>query len=233
MFRRPLALALAAVAAFGVAPARAAEPLGTPKQTVSGTVAVPNPTKAAQIVSRHMRSTIFVGAQTNGAVSWFFKVDPATWGGEFTLTTPAADADYDLILYSDPGSILDAASASAEFLGSSGTGERGLIPAGTTYAVVYPAAGVNTAFTYVGRMAPEIALGADALDLEIPLGGTVRWVNRTADYAFVRGEVEGFDSGTGAGRGIPVEGSYAYTFTEPGAFAYTSSAGAGTITVRD
>ena len=222
-------VALSAVAALAVpSTASAGAPVGEPLQAVAGTVAVPNPTKAAQNVTRVSRTAGLAGAATNGVVGWFFKVDPQTIGGEFTLTTPAPDADYDVLFYSDPGTLADAPT-SVDFLGTSGTGERGIVPANTTHVLVYPAAGVNTAFTYQGYAPAQIAIGADSLDLTVVPGATVKWVNQTADYTFVSGP--GFNSGTGPGQGIPVGSTFTHEFTEAGTFAYSTSAGTGTITV--
>lgn len=234
---RPTSLTLAAcaLAAASVAllpgPSQAAPPAGVAAQTVSGTIRVPNPTKAAANVTRHARTAGLIGAGTDGVVSYFFSVDPATVGGEFTLTTTAAGGDYDIIFYSHPGTITDGPAATAEYVGTAGTGEAGIIPVGTTKALIYPAAGVNTDFTYTGYSVPKIAIGTDSLDLTIRAGGSVTWVNETADYTFVNGG-EAFSAGIGAGKGIPIGGTFTASLAEPGVYPYSTSAGAGTITVN-
>lgn len=232
---RPTSLTLAAcalaVAAAGLLPAASqAAPAGVATQTVSGTIRVPNPTKAAQNVTRHVRTFGLIGTTTDGVASYFFSVDPATVGGEFTLTTTAAGADYDVIFYSNPGTIADSPAATAEYVGASGTGEAGIIPIGTTKVLIYPAAGVNTDFTYTGYSVPKIAIGTGSLDLTIRAGGSVTWVNETATYTFVDGG-EAFSAGVGAGKGIPVGGTFTVSLAEAGEYQYTTSAGSGTITV--
>lgn len=215
--------------AFGLA----AEPTSSgvrAVQTVTGTVAVPNPTKAALVVSRHPRTAGLTGPETNGVVGWFFPVTPATWGGEFVLESPTEGADFDLHLYSDPGSMTGAPAATAEFLDAVGDGERGVIPAGTTHALVYPAGAPNATFTYTGFAVPEIEIGVDSLDVTVLVGGSVSWINKTADYAVVDGR-PAFDSGTGAAQGIPVDGTYTARFNKAGTFPYTAGGGSGTVTV--
>lgn len=233
---RPLVAAAAALAvvvpvAVSAAVSAAETPAPGPVvQQVSGSVAVPNPTKAAQNVTRHNRSAGLLGPETNGVVGWFFDVDPATWGGSFVLTTATAGADYDVLFYSDPGTLNAAPAATAEFVGSEGDGEAGLVPAGTTHALVYPAGAPNADFSYVGHAPVTVEIGVDPLDVTVPAGGAVTWVNRTGDYTFVDGG-SAFSSGTGPGTGIPVGQSFTATFGRAGTYAYDTSVGSGTVTV--
>jgi plastocyanin len=221
-----------AAAAAGLLPSPSnAVPAGASTQVVSGNIKVPNPTKAAQNVSRHVRTAGLIGPETNGVISYYFAVDPSTVGGEFTLTSVSAGADYDIIFYADPGSISGSPSATAEYLGAAGSGEAGLIPSGTTKVLIYPAAGANTDFVYTGYAVPQIAIGTGSLDVSIPAGGSVTWVNETADYTFVDGG-DFFRAGVGAGKGIPVGGTFTANLADPGEYLYTTSAGTGTITVR-
>jgi hypothetical protein len=207
----------------------AAEPSGEAVQTVAGTILVHNPTKAAANVTRHARSAGLVANQSNGIFGWFFKVDPSSLGGEFTLTSTTAGADLDIIFYADPGTLADAPTAAAEFLGSAGDGERGIIPGDTTHVLIYPAGAPNAAFAYTGYAIPRVQIGVDDLNVSTAVGGSVTWVNKTADYTFVRGAT--FGSGTAPGTGIPVNGSYTATFTKAGTFVYDTSVGTGTVTV--
>ena len=229
-FRSFVALSAVAVLAIPTS-ASAGAPVGEATQTVSGTVRVPNPTKAAQNVSRHIRSAGLAGSSTNGVFGWFFKVDTSTIGGEFTLSSADAGADYDVIFYADPGSLEVAPTASAEYLGAVGSGERGVVPADTTHVMVYPAAGANTTFSYVGHKPATVNIGTGSLDVTVVPGATVTWVNQTADYSFVRGGLDGFDSGSGVGRGMPIGSTFSYSFGDEGTFAYSTSAGTGTVTV--
>lgn len=225
---RRIILIVAALSAALVLPA-AAEPSGEQMQLISGTISVPNPTKAALNVTRHARSAGFLGSAANGVVSWFFKVDPSTVGGEFTLTT-GAETDLDILFYSDPGSLSDAPTATREYIGSSGSGEAGVIPEGSTHAVIYPASGVDVPFAYRGHAPPVVELGLDDLDVTVAAGAMVRWVNRTGDYAFVDGG-SAFSSGSGSGSGIPVGQTFSAILDYPGTYAYTTSVGSGVITV--
>ena len=223
-------IALGAVAALAVPGiASAGDPVGTAVQQVAGTIAVPNPTRdAPAVVTRHSRTLGLTASAANGTTHWFFKVDPSTIGGEFVLSSTSADADYDVLFYSDPGSINDGAT-STDFQTAALGGERGIVPPDTTHVLIYPAAGVNTPFTYTGHAPAEIEIGVDSLDLTVVPGAKVVWVNKTADYAFVTGK--NFNSGTGVGRGIPIGGTFATEFSDEGTYAYTTSIGTGTITV--
>lgn len=88
----------------------------------------------------------------------------------------------------------------------------------------------NAAFTYTGYAVPKVEIGVSSLDVTVPLGGSVTWVNKTADSAVVDGRPT-FNSGTGTAQGIPVGGTYTAKFTKAGAFGYTAAGGTGTVTV--
>ncbi|MDP9405074.1 MAG: hypothetical protein M3O86_00500 [Actinomycetota bacterium] len=233
--RKLLTAGLLTAMAFAGPAAAAGDPVGEEVQPVSGSIALPNPTKASGTnFSRIGRTAGLVGPATNGMVGWFFKVDPLTLTGAFRLTTTTT-ADLDIIFYSDPGSLSSAPTATAEFVGAAPGGEAGFIPEGTTHAQIYAASGVNVPFAYVGYAAPVIQIGQDSLDLTVPAGTTVDWVNATADYSFVRhtptSGTPAFDSSPKPGTGIPVGSTFSHTFAEVGTFTYETSAGTGTITV--
>jgi plastocyanin len=231
---RSRSLTAAAVAAALAVPAAAlaaaAPDPGPVVQEVSGTVAVPNPTKAGQNVTRPARTAGLVARPSDGVLGWFFEVDQATWGGQFLLTTATAGADLDVIFYSDPGTPADNSTSSAEFVGTDGDGEAGIVPAGTTHALIYAAAAPNADFRYVGSAPVQVQIGAGSLDVTVPVGGAVTWVNRTGDYTFVDGG-RAFSSGTGAGTGIPVGKTFTATLGRAGTYTYTTSVGTGRVTV--
>lgn len=237
--RRPVltAAALGLVVLLPTLGQAAEAPAGAKVQDVSGTVVVPNPSKASGAVSvtRHARTFGLIGPETNGVSGWFFTVDPKTWGGEFVLDSATSGADMDVIFYTDPGTVTAAPAAAAEFLGVDGDGERGVVPTGATRALIYPSGAPNAAFTYTGHAVPQIEIGgAGPADLTVPVSGAVEWVNRTADYTSVTGSLAGkqvFSSGTGPGSGVPVGKSYTFTFAKKGVYTYTTSVGTGTITV--
>ena len=225
-----LLLAAALLAAMIAVPASAdVEPAVA--QAISGSVLVPNPTKAAQPVTRHTRSAMFVGPEAQGVVSWFFEVDPATVGGTFELTS-SVDADLDIIFYSDPGGLNATPTASGEFVGTGVDGEAGIIPLGSTHATIYPASGATVPFDYAGFEAQQVLLSGD-LDVEIRSGQRLVFVNDTDQYGFVRGEK--FSSGDGPASGMPAGATFTYdgatalfgTVTIP----YETHMGSGTITV--
>lgn len=237
---RTLAAASIALVALLPAVGSAADadaPAGQKTQEVTGSIATANPTKASGTpVTRIGRTGGLIGPETNGVTGWWIVVDQRTWGGEFVLESATAGSDLDIVLYSDPGTLTVAPTASAEFLGTDGDGERGVIPAGTTHALVYAAAAPTTAFTYVGHAAPQVLIGTGPLDVSVPVGGAVAFVNATADYTYVTStgttRSDSFpSSGTGPGTGIPVGDSHVVTFTRKGTFPYETSAGTGVVTV--
>lgn len=237
---RRIALTAAALGLVVLLPtlgSAAEAPPGAKVQDVAGTIALSNPSKAAGVISvtRHSRTSGLIGSETNGVTGWFFAVDPKTWGGEFVLDSATAGADMDVIFYTDPGTVTAAPVAAAEFVGVDGDGERGVVPAGATHALVYPSGAPNAAFTYAGHAVPQIEIGgAGPADLTVPAGGSVEWVNKTADYTSVAGVLAGkqvFSSGTGPGSGIPVGKSYTVVLTKKGVYTYTTSVGTGTVTV--
>jgi plastocyanin len=109
------------------------------------------------------------------------------------------------------------------------------VPEGATKAIVFTADAVNATFSYAGYRAPVVELGIDSLDLTVPAGATVQWLNKTADYSYVRHTPAAgktlFDSSPKAGTGLRVGDTFSHTFTEVGTFPYATSTGTGTITV--
>lgn len=210
-----------------------AGPAGVEKQTVSGSIATANPTKASGTnVTRIGRTGGLVGPETNGVTGWFFRVDPATQGGEFVLTSATAGSDLDVIFYSDPGSITGASAASAEFIGSTGDGERGVVPFGTTHALIYAAGSPTTGFEYAGHAVPKVLIGTGSLDLSIPAGGAVEFVNATGALTEVTSTGTTKASQFKAPGVVPAGKSAVVAFPTKGSFGYATSVGTGTITVR-
>lgn len=235
--RKPTVLALVAMlSALLLALPVTAAPEAEVEQTVSGTLALPQPTKASGTnVSRINRSMIFVGSASQGVNTWYFDVDPDTIGAVFELTTGAADADLDIIFYVDPGSLTDAPAAAAEFIGTGGTGESGIVPPGATKAIIYTAAGAQVPFTYEASEIQPVLLGGD-LDVSVLNGQKIRFVNDTATDGYVRGttdEGQSFDSGViAAGSDWVLDTSALGILFGPADVAYTAHTGSGTITLN-
>ncbi|MFP5308846.1 MAG: hypothetical protein ACLGIR_04625 [Actinomycetes bacterium] len=220
---------MVATAAMASTVLAAAPPAGEVGQTITGSISLPQPTKASGTnVSRINRTAGLIGSATNGVVSWYFAVPDFVNGGAFELTTSAAGADLDIIFYADPGTITDAPTATAEFVGTTGTGEAGIIPPGSRYAVIYAAAGTDVPFSYTAHAKPELRLSG-SLDLTVATGETVVFVNDTAGALGLTGDV----STGGAGRDLPIDGTLEKTFGTAGTFTYATSDGrTGTITVE-
>ena len=235
------AVAIAALA-FAGSPAGAAdfEPVGEEWQNVSGSIALPTRfTDATGGWPGLVRRVYQASADTNGVIGYVFNVDPETWGGPFVLgdvVDQTGAGNLDVYFYSHMGDAggADAPTSVGEYQ-TADKGEVGFVPHGATKAVVFTADAINATFNYTGYIAPRIDLGLESLDLTVPAGATINWVNKTADYSFVRhtpatGKAL-FDSSPKPGTGLRVGDTFSHTFTEVGTFPYATSTGTGTITV--
>jgi hypothetical protein len=81
---------------------------------------------------------------------------------------------------------------------------------------------------------PKIGIASGQLDLTVPAGAFVGWLNNTSDYSFVRHTAASpkFNSSPGPGTGIRVGEVFTHQFDSTGVFPYTTSTGGGTITVE-
>lgn len=238
------AVAVAALALAGI-PAGAAEfePVGDEWQNVSGSIALPTRfTDATGGWPGLVRKAYQASGDTNGVIGYVFSVDPETWGGPFVLgdvTDATGAGNLDVFFYSHMGDAggADAPVTVGEYQSTANKGEAGFVPQGATKAIVFTPDAVNATFNYTGYIAPVIDLGIESLDLTVPAGATVNWLNKTADYSYVRhtpasGKVL-FDSSPKPGTGLRVGDTFSHTFSAPGTYVYETSAGTGTITVTD
>ena len=237
------ALAVAALIGAGM-PAGAAEfqPVGEEWQTVSGSIALP--TRFTDGVGGWpglIRRVYQASADSNGVIGYVFDVEPETWGGPFVLgnvTDQTGTGQLDIYFYDEMG---DAGGAvpgvtTGEYQTAS-KGEVGFVPEGSRKAIVFTPDAVNATFDYTGYTAPVIELSLDSLDLTVPAGATVKWLNKTADYSYVRHTPASgkalFDSSPKAGTGLRVGDTFKHIFDTPGTYTYATSVGAGTITVTE
>ncbi len=246
---RMLTAAVVSAVALAVVPAGAAEefqPLGEEIQSQAGTIAAPtrfpntgDPANSGGFPGL-ARRLYNASALTNGSIAYIFNIDAATWGGAFTVTgvkDATGAGDLDVFFYDEFGDVGGqvAGVVTGEYATRKAGGEVGFVPEGTRKVIVFTPNAVNAEFTYTGYAKPVIEIGKDALDLTVPAGATVDWLNATADYSFVRhtptSGKAAFDSSPKPGTGIPVGSTFSHTFAEVGTFTYETSAGTGTITV--
>ena len=141
-------LAAATVVALPVGQATAAK---AKKQTVKGTIAVPQPYAAdGTCIYRAQRALFtYAGASSNGQVGYTFPINKKTVGKPFKLTV-ADGSGMDISFYTDLGDPTDPTTAPANYpyetpgLG----GEKGKVPAGYKYVFVCMTDGANASFTY-------------------------------------------------------------------------------------
>jgi hypothetical protein len=148
-------IALAVTGLLAVAPASALAAKKGVRQEMQGDVVAPTPYPAdSTCFSRLARTTNLASSgAVNGPVGFTFDVDPKTAGKKFQLhvTGGAADTDLDLVYYADLGSLEDpnAAPAFMAYETREAGGEKGLVPAGMTKAVVCMAYGSQASFHYM------------------------------------------------------------------------------------
>ena len=237
------AVAVVALALAGI-PAGAAEfePVGEEWQNVSGSIALPTRfTDATGGWPGLVRRVYQASADSNGVIGYVFNVDPETWGGPFVLgdvVDQTGAGNLDVYFYSHMGDAggTDAPVSVGEYQ-TANKGEIGFVPEGAVKAVVFTPDAVNATFNYTGYTAPVIDLGVESLDLTVPAGATVNWLNKTLDYSYVRHTPAAgkalFDSSPKAGTGLRVGDTFSYIFATPGTYPYQTSTGTGTITVTD
>lgn len=237
--KRPLiAAVLLGTVALTAQPATAA-PLGEEVQTVPGSIAAPTRfTDGEAGFPGAGRRAYLVNPATNGTVMYVVNVDEASWGGQFVIDTVAdatGSGDIDLYFYEELGGLDNAGTGvvtTAEY-DTGGPGETGFIPPGTKYAITFTPNAVRSTFTYHAFSMPKISIASGQLDLTVPAGAFVGWVNDTSDYSFVRHTATKpqFDSSPGPASGIRKGEVFTHQFVSTGTFPYTTSTGSGTITV--
>ncbi len=237
------AVAVSAIVLAGI-PAGASEftPQGEEIQAVDGSIALP--TRFTDGVGGWpglVRRVYQASAATNGVIGYVFDVDATTWGGAFVLGNvkdATGAGNLDVFFYEAMGDAggQEAPTVVGEYQ-TANKGEVGFVPEGARKAVVFTPDAVNATFTYTGYSAPVIDIGKESLDLTVPAGATVKWLNATADYTYVRHTPASgpalFDSSPKAGTGIRVGDTYSNIFDAVGTYTYTTSAGNGTITVTE
>lgn len=240
------AVAVAALIVVGI-PAGAAEfqPVGEEWQTVSGSIALP--TRFADTANTSVdqgwpgliRRVYQASADSNGVIGYVFDVDPETWGGPFVLgnvTDQTGTGQLDIYFYDEMGDAGGAvAGVTTGEYQSPAKGEVGFIPEGSRKAIVFTPDAINSTFDYTGYTAPVIELSLDSLDLTVPAGATIEWLNKTTDYSYVRHTPASgaalFDSSPKAGTGLRAGDTFKHIFDTPGTYSYATAQGTGTITV--
>lgn len=149
--KKTIALFASVLIVLPVAGATAAKPKAK-RQTVEGTIALPQPASAAgaSCIYRAQR-TLFTagGAQANGAVGYTFEVDKKTVNKPFKLSV-SDGAGMDISFYADLGDVTDPTTAptNVAFETPGVGGEKGKVPPGFPYAFVCMTEGAQAAFTY-------------------------------------------------------------------------------------
>jgi hypothetical protein len=226
------------------------EPAFTAVQTVAGSIAAPTRFTDGETGYPGLgRRAWLLNPASNGTIMHVFEVDPKTWGGQFRfsqVTDATGAADVDVYFYNDFGTVGGLLASdpgqprsTAEYAAAGAGGDTGFIPAGSKKGLVFTRNGVNTTFTYQAAAMPRIGLAAGGLDITVPSGAFVSWVNDSGDYASVRRVAANnafpFDSGSGPASGLRAGEAFTVQTAKTGSFPYkvetASGIRTGTITV--
>ena len=146
--KKLVALSLVALLAFP-AIAGSATAAKKPKQTVEGSIAIPQPGGAVgPCIYRTQRALTTYGGP-NGIVGHSFEVDPKTVGKKFTLEV-SDGAGMDIQFYAELGDPTDPTVAPSNMVYETPGpgGEKGTVPEGYPIAFVCMNEGANASFTY-------------------------------------------------------------------------------------
>lgn len=245
MRRRPvLALPLVALCGLAVLPASAAPVAGEQVQSYSGAFVAPTRFTDTEAGFPGLGRRLFlVGEQADGVVADLFPVSRDAWGGAFELgdvEDATGAGDLDVYFYGDLGNIATQGVlpvTTAEY-DTDARGEKGFVPEGTTYALVFSPDAVSPTFTFTAFDQPEVDL-AELDGVELPAGATLRVVNGGNGYASLS-EVadderepvlaEGF---SGDGRGLRAGEAVSLTFPAEGSYVFEVDGGTATVTVGE
>lgn len=160
-------------------------------QEVKATVLAPP--LPAKNVSRGGRSLVIISQMlnVNGVGGYYFEPDPDTIGAPFTLK-PVGTYDVDVFFYEDLGDLVSApAVIVGEHSAENTDGEKGFVPVGTKWVVIYYGvcadcvpAGLPAAvpFVYQAENTPVVTIDGSTLELgrtEVHAGGQVFLDNLT------------------------------------------------------
>lgn len=244
--RRPLlALPVLALTATAVLPASAVTPVtGEQVQRYSGAFLAPTRFTDVDSGFPGLGRRVFLASEAaDGVTADVFPVDAASWGGAFDLgdvKDATGAGDLDVYFYADLGNIATQGVlpvTTGEY-DTAAAGEKGFVPAGSRYALVFSPNAVNPTFTFTAFSAPRVDLSA--LDgVSVPAGATLQVVNDSADFATLRHlptedqeDVLGeeFD---GPGKALRAGESVAVTFSTAGDYVFRTASGTATVVVTD
>jgi len=235
--RRLLVLPLLAVSALVVPSAGAAPatPTGAQVQDYAGAFKLPTRFTDGEGGWPGLGRKVYLAAEAaDGVVADVFPVDPRAIGGSFEITD-VADAtgagQLDVFFYGHLASAADGTpETTGEFTGPA-KGEKGFVPAGTRYAVVFSPNAVNPTFRFVAQSRPVVDL--TALDgVRLVEGATLGVRNDTGDYAaFKHVAPKPIVDRSAAGNALLVGEVLDVAFPRAGTYVFESSAGTATVTV--
>lgn len=231
----PLALATAAVVPPALAEDTATTPTGPEVQSYAGSFVAPTRFTDGTGGWPGLGRKVYLAAEAaDGVIADVFPVDQRAWGGAFQLTDVAdatGSGNLDVFFYGHLASVADGTPETLSEHQTADRGEKGFVPAGTRFAVVFSADAVRPTFTF--RASERPVVGLTALDgVTLPAGATLGIRNDTADYAALRHDsTKPLVNRSGTGNGLRVGEVVDVTFTKAGTYSFVSSVGTSTVTV--
>lgn len=183
------------------------------------------------------RKVYLVAQAADGVIADVFDVDPRAAGGSFELGNvkdATGAGNLDVFFYSDLASAADGTPVTVgEFATPGKGGEKGFVPAGTRYAVVFSPDAVQPTFGFTARQRPVV--GLSALDgVTVPAGTTLGLRNDGADYASLRHVVSAgkpLVDRSGVGNGLRVGEVVDVVLAKAGSYVFETAGGRSTVTV--
>lgn len=181
------------------------------------------------------RKVYLVAQAADGVVADVFDVAPRAVGGAFELgevSDATGAGNLDVFFYGDLASAADGTPVTTgEFATPGAGGEKGFVPAGTRFAIVFSPDAVAPTFTFTATERPVVDLST-ASDVVVPTGTTLGLRNDTGDYASLRHvATRPLLDRSAPGQGLLAGEVADVTFARAGDYLFESSVGTFTVTV--
>jgi hypothetical protein len=187
---RLLAVPVLSLSLLAVPPASAAAPPAGPTvQTYNG--AFQAPTRFIDGESGFPgagRKVYLVAQAADGVIADVFPVEAKAVGGSFELGNVkdlTGAGNLDVFFYAELASAADGTPVTTGEFATADKGEKGFVPQGTRFAVVFSPNAVQPTFTFTAQQRPVVDLTTVG-DLEVPVGTTLGIRNDTGDYATLK-----------------------------------------------
>ena len=166
--------------------------------------------------------------ETNGLISYTFRVEPETWMGRFDLTVTGEagigdPADLGIYFYEDMADAGNSAAVTlAEYDVRKPGGEIGYVAPGSRFAIVFMSRGIDVDFSYRGFTPMSVDVGESGFtpaEVTVGTGGYVVWTNVGQQFHSVTAPGK-FDSSPGQNKPLIPGAKFAVYFEQVGDISY-------------